>query len=76
MALKNIGGDRPKRFCPECTQVDDHPRHVRDTDPKGVALHMDCCAARGCPEGVCGQVIDAAGDKRGGALLQHITQGA
>ena len=69
MAL--IGGGRPERFCPLCRQVDDHPRHVKSTDPDdGVAEHMDCCRGRGCLDGSCDVVGEMVGvDLRGGELL-------
>lgn len=37
--------------------------------------HMDCCAEVGCPTGTCGEVMHAAGSRRGAALLKHITKG-
>lgn len=40
----------PVRPAPCCQVYDDHPRHViTDTETGAdVALHMDCCAERGC----------------------------
>lgn len=68
-----IGDGRPRRFCPACEQVDDHPRHVIEDggDPK-VALHMDCCRARGCPDGTCDIITAGAESLRGAKLLAHI----
>lgn len=39
----------PVRPCPACQVFDDHPRHVVALDSgEDLALHMDCCAERGC----------------------------
>jgi hypothetical protein len=35
--------------------------------------HMDCCRAAGCPDGTCAQVTAGAEDKRGAALVKHLT---
>lgn len=57
----------PRRFCPVCEQVDDHPRHdFWLTDPK-VAPHLDCCAANGCPDGSCPIIVEMSQGKRRGA---------
>lgn len=50
----------PVRPCPECRVYDDHPRHVViGQDGSETALHMDCCAARGCQ--VCAHQLIAIG---------------
>jgi hypothetical protein len=72
MAGKLIGEGRPIRFCPECRQADDHPRHRIATEPDDLARHMDCCAARGCPDGRCDVALVGAGGKTGAALLEHL----
>lgn len=39
----------PVRPCFGCRVFDDHPRHVVDNgNGTEFALHMDCCAERGC----------------------------
>jgi hypothetical protein len=39
----------PVRPAPCCAVYDDHPRHVTlDATGAETALHMDCCALRGC----------------------------
>lgn len=37
--------------------------------------HMDCCRADGCPDGTCNVVTAGAEDKRGAALVRHLTKG-
>lgn len=37
--------------------------------------HMDCCREAGCPDGSCAEVTKGAEDKRGKALLTHLTKG-
>ncbi len=47
----------PVRPCPACQVFDDHPRHVVvQPDQTEVALHMDCCAGRGCH--ICAHMLD------------------
>lgn len=68
--------DQPVRFCPVCKQADDHPRHdFWGTDPN-VAPHMDCCAARTCPDGSCDIVIRDKGNLSGDAFREQITSEA
>lgn len=45
--------------------------HIRDTAT--VMRHMDCCRDAGCPDGSCDQVTAGATDKRGSALVKHLT---
>lgn len=35
--------------------------------------HMDCCRTDGCPDGTCYVVTSGAEDKRGNALVKHLT---
>lgn len=35
--------------------------------------HMDCCREAGCPDGTCNTVTAGAEDKRGPALVKHLT---
>jgi hypothetical protein len=37
--------------------------------------HMDCCREAGCPDGTCNEVTKGAEDKRGPALVKHLTRG-
>lgn len=43
-------------------------------DTSTIMKHMDCCRADGCPDGTCYQVTAGAEDKRGPALVKHLTQ--
>lgn len=51
----------------------DRARLVRELmDTSSSDRHLDCCAAAGCPNGLCGpQVADAPGT--GTAMLEHLT---
>lgn len=42
-------------------------------DQTTVMKHMDCCRADGCPDGSCNIVTAGAEDKRGSALVKHLT---
>lgn len=68
----NIGDGRPVRFCPECKQADDHPRHVIAGEDPSIARHLDCCRNVGCPDGTCNVATAGAEDKRGGELVEHL----
>ncbi len=46
--------------------------HMRDDTT--VMKHMDCCSADGCPDGTCDEVIRAAGNKKGNALVKHLVK--
>jgi hypothetical protein len=46
---------------------------VQDTST--VMKHMDCCRTDGCPDGTCNEVTAGAEDKRGAALVRHLTKG-
>lgn len=35
--------------------------------------HMDCCREAGCPDGTCNQVTAGAENKKGDALVKHLT---
>ena len=35
--------------------------------------HMDCCAADGCPDGTCNEIVAAAKGKQNEALVKFIT---
>lgn len=75
---ENIGDGRPQRLCEECGQIDDHPRHmVASPDGTGEQIkHLDCCAAAGCPDGTCPDLLDGADGKTGADLLRHLLEGA
>lgn len=60
-ALKNAGDD----FEVVLAQVQ---------DTSTVMKHMDCCRADGCPDGTCDEVTQGAEDKRGDALVKHLTK--
>jgi hypothetical protein len=47
--------------------------HVRDNST--IMKHMDCCRTDGCPDGTCNEVTAGAEDKRGDALVKHLTKG-
>lgn len=54
------------RFCVDCRQADDHPRHLAiDGDH-----HMDCHAAKGC--GVCAVSVRGAEGVTGDAFREHV----
>lgn len=44
---------------------------ARDTST--IMRHMDCCRAAGCPDGTCNIVTAGAEDKKGDALVKHLT---
>lgn len=56
------------RFCPVCSQVDDHPRHQIAGTVDNVAPHMDCCAQVGCPDGSCDVLVRNKGRKTGSSF--------
>lgn len=41
-------------------------------DPVTVVRHHDCCAAAGCPTGICNEVVAAHDGKTGDALVKSI----
>lgn len=45
-------------------------------DPTTVIRHHDCCAARGCPTGVCGPLTAVAAGAQNEELLELIQSGA
>lgn len=54
------------RFCVDCRQADDHPRHLAlDGDH-----HMDCHAAAGCD--LCKVSVQGSGGVTGAAFREHI----
>lgn len=44
-------------------------------DPTTVIRHHDCCAAAGCPTGVCGPILQAVGELKGDDLRDEIAAG-
>jgi hypothetical protein len=64
------------RSCDACWQSDEHPHHVHGL-PNGStqSRHMDCCAAAGCPDGSCLEVL-ARTPERGVALREYLTAGS
>jgi hypothetical protein len=59
----------------EAAPAAERARLVRDlVDTSSSDRHMDCCREAGCPDGTCNQVTAGAEDKRGGALLKHLTK--
>ena len=67
---------RVERFCDACGQVDSDPHHIAgQADGSTTDRHIDCCAAAGCADGSCDTVLAGAGDKRGDALVKHLTGG-
>jgi hypothetical protein len=54
--------ERAQRECDDCHQVDDLPHHQvvvpEDGGLKMYSRHMACCAARGCPDGTCLQILN------------------
>jgi hypothetical protein len=62
----------PDRYCPVCSQVDDHPRHQIAGTVDNVAPHMDCCAQVGCPDGTCDVLVRNKGKKTGDAFRSLI----
>jgi hypothetical protein len=63
----------PDRYCPVCSQVDDHPRHQIAGTVDNIAPHMDCCASVGCPDGSCDVVTRNKGKKTGDAFRKLIS---
>lgn len=61
--------------CGECAGEDDHPRHHVFAQGRWTSRHMDCCAAAGCPDGSCGQIMADSGHAHGAALVAHLTGG-
>jgi hypothetical protein len=56
---------RVLRECDECHAVDDKPHHQVAVPVEGVGLvvegrHFGCCAARGCPDGTCAQILNGS----------------
>ena len=45
--------------------------HIQDNTT--IMLHMDCCRARGCPDGSCNVVTSGAEDLHGDDLVKHLT---
>lgn len=46
-------------------------RELQDTSSSD--RHMDCCRQAGCPDGSCDVATAGAEDKRGAALLNHLS---
>lgn len=44
------------------------------SDTSTTMRHMDCCRDAGCPDGSCSEVTAGAEDKRGSALVKHLTR--
>lgn len=67
----------PIRPCHGCGSYDDHPRHIH-AQPNGVdqLMHLDCCAAAGCPDGTCAKQIKGANGATGDKLRAHLTKGS
>jgi hypothetical protein len=64
----------PIRPCHGCGSYDDHPRHVHaNADGSERLMHMDCCAAAGCPGGICAVQLAGADGLTGEALREHLT---
>ena len=42
-------------------------------DESTTMKHMDCCRADGCPDGSCNVVTAGAENKKGSALVKHLT---
>jgi hypothetical protein len=58
----------------EAAPREDATRLLRDLyDPSTSDRHMDCCRQAGCPDGTCDLVTAGAENKRGAALLKHLT---
>lgn len=76
MTRENIGGDRPQRTCDACGETDDWPRHMVASPDGEVeqSLHLDCCAAAGCPSNTCGDQIAGTEDLSGAELLEQILE--
>lgn len=47
--------------------------YAQITDDTVTYKHMDCCRADGCPDGACDVVTKGAEDKKGMALVKHLT---
>lgn len=43
-------------------------------DTSTIMRHMDCCRSVGCPDRTCDEVTKGAEDKRGDALVKHLTK--
>jgi hypothetical protein len=41
-------------------------------DPRTVIRHIDCCAQRGCPTGICIQSVKEWNGKTGKGMLAHL----
>jgi len=70
---------RVQRVCDPCATVnpeaawDDHPRHLHVLGDGTVqSRHMDCCAAAGCPDGTCPEIVAASGGAKGADLVAHL----
>jgi len=67
---------RIERYCDACGQIDNHPHHIAGhPDGSFTDRHLDCCSTAGCPDGSCTEILAEAGDKRGNALIKHLTSG-
>jgi hypothetical protein len=47
--------------------------YAQVTDDTVTYKHMDCCRTDGCPDGTCDEVTKGAEDKKGNALVKHLT---
>lgn len=45
-------------------------------DPTTLIRHHDCCAAQGCPTGICSQILEVVGDTQDDSLRELINSGA
>jgi hypothetical protein len=71
--------DRVDQPCHGCGIFDQHPRHHvlgRSTSQSTWerVMHMDCCRDAGCPDGSCGRILSASGEKRGDELIAYVRQ--
>lgn len=71
---------RMQRGCDACGIADADPRHTTAILTNGglteKVLHMDCCAAAGCPDGSCPEILARSGDARGAGLVSYLTASA
>jgi hypothetical protein len=69
--------ERAQRGCDECGITDADPRHTTAVMTNGglteKTRHMDCCAAAGCPDGSCPDILARSRDARGADLTSYLT---
>ncbi len=64
---------RVDQFCNSCNQYDKHPRHIYVVSFSEVVYkHFDCCAADGCPNGHCTEVLADSGNAHGEELIRFL----